>query len=121
MLFRSVYSLLDLLDDVRKGVWSELSSASVKIDPYRRELQMSYITQMDRKVNPPPAATPPAGIPAGAIAAPLSEDARSQVRGQLVTLKAEIHAAIGKTGDRETRMHLENAEHRIGEALEPKK
>jgi hypothetical protein len=117
-----VYTLLDMLDDVRKGVWSELSGSSVKIDPYRRELQMNYITAMDRKVNPPPAAAPTPGAPANPNApAPLSEDARSQVRGQLMALKAEIHAAIGKTGDRETRMHLENAEHRIGEALEPKK
>ena len=116
------YGLLDMLDDVRKGVWSELSSSSVKIDPYRRELQMNYITTMARKVNPPPAAAPAAPTgPGGAGAAPLSEDARSQVRGQLVALKAEIRSAIGKAGDRETRMHLENAEHRIGEALDPKK
>jgi hypothetical protein len=116
------YSLLDMLDDVRKGVWSELSSASVKIDPYRRELQMNYITTMDRKVNPPAVAAPAAGAPVNPNApGPLSEDAKSQVRGQLVALKAEIHAAIGKTGDRETRMHLESAEHRIGEALDPKK
>src|ERR1035437_10243185 len=116
------YGLLDMLDHVRKGVWSELSSSSVKIDPYRRELQMNYITTMARKVNPPPAAAPAAPTgPGGAGAAPLSEDARSQVRGQLVALKAEIRSAIGKAGDRETRMHLENAEHRIGEALDPKK
>jgi hypothetical protein len=119
------YALLDMLDDVRKGVFSELSAGSVKIDPYRRELQMNYITTMDRKVNPPPAAAPAVGAPANpnaaAAAAPLSEDARSQVRGQMVTLKAEIHAATAKTGDRETKMHLENAEHRIGEALDPKK
>jgi hypothetical protein len=115
------YTLLDMLDDVRKGIWSELSGSGVKIDPYRRELQMNYITTMDRKVNPPPAAAPPAGVPASALPTPLSEDARSQVRGQLAALKAEIHAAIGKAGDRETRMHLENAEHRIGEALDPKK
>jgi hypothetical protein len=116
-----VYSLVNMLDDVRKGVWSELADASVKIDPYRRQLQMNYITTMDRKVNPPPAATPPAGVPANFLAAPLSEDARSEVRGQLVALKAEIHAGVGKAGDRETRAHLENAEHRIGEALDPKK
>ena len=117
------YSLLDMLDDVRKGVFSELSAGAVKIDPYRRELQMNYITAMDRKVNPPPAAAPAAGAPQNpnAAAAALTEDARSQVRGQLVTLKAEIHAAIAKAGDRETRMHLESAEHRIGEALDPKK
>jgi hypothetical protein len=117
-----VYSLLDMLDDVRKGVWSELGAASTRIDPYRRELQMNYITTMDRKVNPPPAPVAAPGAPVNPNApAPLSEDARSQVRAQLVTLKAEIHAAAGKSGDRETRAHLENAEHRIGEALDPKK
>jgi hypothetical protein len=119
------YTLTEMLDDVRKGVFSELASGSAKIDPYRRELQMTYITTMDRMVNPPAAA--PAAAPAGgggrgnAAGGALTEDARSHVRGQLVTLKAEIHGAIGKAGDRETRMHLENAEHRIGEALDPKK
>jgi hypothetical protein len=116
-----VYSVTEMLDDVRKGVWSELASGA-KIDPYRRMLQMNYITAMDRKVNPPPA---PAAAPAGGgnafATTPLSEDARSQVRAQLVTLKGEIHAAVGKTGDRESRAHLESAEHRIGEALDPKK
>jgi hypothetical protein len=118
------YSLLDMLDDVRKGIWSELSGATGRIDPYRRELQMHYITTMDRKINPPATPAPAAGPqgPAGAAAViPLTEDARSEVRGQLVSLRAEIHAAVGKAGDRETRMHLESAEHRIGEALEPKK
>ncbi|HXD23599.1 MAG TPA: zinc-dependent metalloprotease, partial [Gemmatimonadaceae bacterium] len=115
-----VYSVTEMLDDVRKGVWSELASGA-KIDPYRRLLQMNYITAMDRKVNPPPAPAA-AGAPANPNApAPLSEDARSQVRAQLVTLKAEIHAAIGRTSDRESRAHLESAEHRIGEALDPKK
>jgi len=119
------YTLLEMLDDLRKGLWSELSGGSVKIDAYRRALQNNYITTMDRKVNPPPAVAPAVGAPANpnaaAAAAALSEDARSQVRGQMVTLKAEIHAATAKTGDRETKMHLESAEHRIGEALDPKK
>jgi hypothetical protein len=118
------YTLMDMLDDVRKGVFSELASGSVKIDPYRRELQMSYVTTMDRMVNPPaaPAAAPAGGGGRGnAGGGALSEDARSQVRGQLVMLKGEIRAATGKAGDRETKAHLENAEHRIGEALDPKK
>ncbi len=119
------YTLMEMLDDVRKGVFSELASGAVKIDPYRRELQMSYITTMDRMMNPPAAA--PAAAPAGgggrgnAGGGALSEDARSQVRGQLVTLRGEIRAATGKSGDRETKAHLENAEHRISEALDPKK
>jgi len=121
-----VYTLTEMLDDVRKGLWSELASNS-KIDPYRRDLQMSYITTMDRMVNPPAAAAaaPGAGGRGGgrgnAAGGELSEDARSQVRGQLVVLKTELHAAAGKAADRATRMHLENAEHRIGEALDPKK
>jgi hypothetical protein len=116
------YALGDMLDDVRKGVWSELPGGGAKIDPYRRQLQMDYITTMDRKLNPPPTPAAAPAAPANPNApAPLSEDARSQVRGQMVALKSEIHAAIGKAGDRETRMHLENAEHRIGEALDPKK
>jgi Met-zincin/Domain of unknown function (DUF5117)/Domain of unknown function (DUF5118) len=117
-----VYTLPEMLDDVRKGVWSELG-AGAKIDPYRRLLQNNYITTMDRKVNPPPAPAAAPGAPANpnAAANALTEDARSQVRGQLVTLRAEIRAAIGKAGDRETKAHLESAEHRIGEALDPKK
>ena len=79
---------------------------------------------------PAPAPTPaaaPAAAPAGgggrgnAGGGALSEDARSQVRGQLVTLRGELRAATGKAGDRETKAHLENAEHRISEALDPKK
>ncbi len=117
-----VYTLPEMLDDVRKGVWSELATGS-KIDPYRRLLQDNYITAMDRKVNPPPTPAPAAGAPPNpnAAANALTEDARSQVRGQLVTLRGEIRAAIGKTSDRETKAHLESAEHRIGEALDPKK
>ena len=116
-----IYTLPELLDDVRKGVWSELGTGA-KIDPYRRLLQNNYITAMDRKVNPPAVAAPAAGAPANPNApAPLSEDARSQVRGQLIALRAEIRAAIGKTSDRESKAHLESADHRIGEALDPKK
>jgi hypothetical protein len=117
-----VYTLPEMLDDVRKGVWSELATGA-RIDPYRRALQNNYLTTMDRKVNPPPTPAPAAGAPVNpnAAAAALTEDGRSQVRGQLVTLRSEIRAAIGKTSDRETKTHLENAEHRIGEALDPKK
>ena len=117
------YALGDMLDDVRHGVWSEIAEAHPKADAYRRALQNTYLAQMDRKVNPPPATPPPPGFPAALLSliAPLSEDGRSQVRGQLVALKAEIHAAIGKTTDRETRLHFEAAEHRIGVILDPKK
>jgi hypothetical protein len=113
------YTLASMLDDMRKGIWSELSDAKVSIDPYRRALQNNYITQIDRKLNPPPATT--AAVPGRARQAPLSEDARSQLRGELVTLQSDIQHARSRASDRETQLHLAGAEYRIGEVLNPKK
>jgi hypothetical protein len=120
----SAYTLGAMLDDLRTGLWSELAAAHPTIDPYRRALQMNYLSQVDRKLNPPAttAATPGGGGgPGGARAEPLSEDAKSQLRGQLVALRQELQRAIPKTTDRETRLHLEGASHRIDEILDPRK
>jgi hypothetical protein len=111
-----------MLDDLRRGVWTELSQARVSIDPYRRTLQNQFLSQADLKLNPPPAPTTPAPqFPGFTPPAPLLEDAKSQLRGELVTLRAEIRRASSRAADRETRLHLEAADHRIGEILEPKK
>jgi hypothetical protein len=118
----NVYSLVNMLDDVRHGVWSELTESRVSIDPYRRALQNNYLSQVDRKLNPP--ATPASAAARGGFGpppAPLSEDARSDLRGQLVALSADIKTASGRTADRETKLHLDGAVHRIGEILNPKK
>jgi hypothetical protein len=119
---QNVYSLVNMLDDVRHGVWSELTESRVSIDPYRRALQNNYLSQVDRKLNPP--ATPASAAARGGFGpppAPLSEDARSDLRGQLVALSADIKTASGRTADRETKLHLDGAVHRIGEILNPKK
>jgi hypothetical protein len=115
------YSLASMLDDVRRGVWSELADARPTIDPYRRALQMQMLTIIDRKLNPEPASATAARPTFGPPPAPLSEDAKSQLRGELVTLRNEIRRAEARSGDRETQLHLAGAEHRIGDILEPKK
>jgi hypothetical protein len=117
-----VYSLADMLDDLRKGVWSELAEGAPKIDPYRRQLQNNFLTALDRRLNPPTAVPPaPGGGGFGQPAAPLSEDAKSELRGELVTLQAEVRRAIPRASDRETQLHLAGADHRISEILEPRK
>lgn len=119
-----VYSLADMLDDLRKGVWSELGESAPKIDAYRRQLQNNYLSTIDRKLNPPaavPIAPDGGGFGFGQPAAPLSEDAKSELRGELVTLQSEVRRAIPKAGDRETQLHLAGADHRISEILEPRK
>ena len=116
------YSLASMLDDLKRGVWTELAQSSVSIDPYRRTLQNQYLSQINTKLNPPTAtATPGPQFPGFTPPAPLLEDARSQLRGELVSLRGDIRRAIPKASDRETRLHLEAAEHEIGDILDPKK
>jgi hypothetical protein len=115
------YALSSMLDDVREGLWSELSAGSPVIDAYRRELQMDYLTLINRKLNPPPpSATQAQAQNRGRRPDPLSEDAKSQLRGELVTLRAEIRRALPRTRDRSTQLHLQGADHRIGTILDPK-
>jgi hypothetical protein len=117
------YSLAGMLDDLRRGVWTELDQSRVSIDPYRRTLQNRYLEQIDAKLNPPPPSATPARpqFPGFTPPPPLLEDARSQLRGELVSLRSAILAALPKAADRETRLHLQAADHQIGEILDPKK
>jgi hypothetical protein len=111
-----------MLDDVRHGLWSELSSSSPKADAYRRELQNDYLDLIDRKINPP--ATPANAAPQqnfGPPRIPLSSDAQSQLRGELVSLRGDIQRAIPRTSDRSTLLHLQGALHRIQDILDPNK
>jgi hypothetical protein len=116
------YSLASMLDDLKRGIWTELSQSRVAIDPYRRTLQNEFLTQIDRKLNPPaPAAIPVPTFPGFTPPAPLLADARNELRGELVSLRAEIRRAVPRAADRETQLHLQGADHQIGEILEPKK
>jgi hypothetical protein len=122
----SIYMLSTMLDDVRKGLFEELATARPVIDVYRRELQNDYITTMDRKLNPPPAAPAAGGggggggFGGGAAPAPLSEDAKSNIRAQLVTLNDEIKRVMANAGDRSTQVHLAGMSSRIEKSLDPK-
>ena len=37
--------------DIRKGIWSELNDAAVKVDPFRRNTQRAYLEVMGEKLN----------------------------------------------------------------------
>jgi hypothetical protein len=115
----NVYSLNTMLDDVRKGIWEELFAASTIINVFRRELQNDHIALINTKMNPP---APPAGGAGGGgfggTQTPLSEDAKSHLRGQLTALLDEVQRAITKAGDKPTELHLRAAAHRIGLILD---
>jgi hypothetical protein len=116
------YTLASMLDDLKHGVWTELSQSRVSIDPYRRTLQNEFLNQFDRKLNPAPVTgTPTPPFPGFTPPAPLSADARNELRGELVSVRADIRRAVGRAADRETQLHLEGADHQIGDILDPKK
>ncbi|MBK9153879.1 MAG: zinc-dependent metalloprotease [Chloracidobacterium sp.] len=110
----------DFLADVRNGVWSELRSSAPVIDAYRRNLQRSYLDIANNKLNAAPA-TPPQGLPAGFAAMFVSSgDERAFYRAELRELSAMIDAALPKTTDRTTRIHLEATKDQIAKILDPK-
>ena len=117
------YPLAAMLDDVRRGIWAELYTASPSADAYRRELQSDFLDQIDRKLNPPPAPTTAQVVlfPGQPRPQPLSDDAKSHLRGELTTLRADIQRAIPRTADRPTRLHLQGAIHRIDDILDPER
>ena len=117
----AVYTLSGLLDDVRRGVWSEIY-AGQSIDAFRRELQSDYLTQIERKLHPAPENPLLAAQlrQFGIVRLPLSDDAKSQLRGTLVALRTDLRARTG-SGDRATQLHVAGAIKRIDDILDPKK
>ncbi len=115
------YPLATMLEDLRKGVWSELATGRVTIDAYRRGVQNAHLAAVDRKLNAP-AVTIPAGLfpPGFTPPRPLSEDAKSQLRGDLTALRGAVKAAVAKAGNAATRNHLTAADARIGRTLDPR-
>ena len=117
------YSLSEFVGDVRAGIFSELRAANPVIDPYRRELQRSFIATAGAKINPPPV-TLPQGLPPQFAAqfgpARSTSDIRAVFRAELRALDGDLRAAGGRARDAITRAHIEDARDRISKILEPK-
>lgn len=114
------YSILNLFEDVRNGVWSELRNGST-IDTYRRNLQRAHIERLETMMT---GELPP--IPAqfrrffGPGIDASQSDIRAVVRGELKTMRSRIRAAVPRTRDRMSKLHLEDAIERIDNILDPK-
>ncbi|WP_026756015.1 zinc-dependent metalloprotease [Sediminibacter sp. Hel_I_10] len=108
------YSALDMLQNLRKGIWKEVGTSS-NVDVFRRNLQRAYVDRMaylmtedldrDRTnqyydVN--------------------QSDVRALVRGELQTLKRQVEAAAKKQVGTETQYHYQDIEARIDHILNPK-
>jgi hypothetical protein len=115
----SAYTLGEMLGDLRAAVWSELGRGR-SISVYRRNLQRGYLERMAYLMTAEPTAVPASARGfMTAVNVPQS-DIRPFVRGELETLKREIRAALGRSPDRATRLHLDDATVRIDRILDPK-
>ncbi len=99
------YRPSEFLSDLRKGIFGEIYAPSVKIDAYRRNLQRAYLDLMSTRLN-------------GAQRA--NDDQRPMFRGELKTVAADAGAALARTTDRDTRLHLDDLRDQIAKILDPK-
>ena len=115
----SAYSLLEFMNDLKAGVWTELDGGAA-IDTYRRNLQRGYIERLAYLMNEEPPA--PGNNPfaqAALTAVDVSQsDIRPLARAQLRDLRGEAETAAQQTGDQITRYHLEDIVVRIDAILE---
>ncbi|MCC4227195.1 zinc-dependent metalloprotease [Zunongwangia profunda] len=117
---KEAYTLLDMMDELRKGIWSELNSGQ-KIDRYRRNLQRAYIDRMAYLMTEDQTAIPSAyrrWISRTNVNVAQS-DIRPIVRGELQTLQRQIRNSMYRSGDTLTRYHLQDALERIDQILNP--
>ena len=113
------YSSLELLRDLRNGLFSELQNGQ-DIDIYRRALQRSYVEGLSAKINPPPPAAGGAAFPGGGGGAPTLatnlSDLYPTVRAELRALDAALAAGSARSSGMK-KAHIDDLRHRIAQAL----
>ena len=95
------YPLVEYLDDLKDGVFSELDSGE-SIDTYRRSLQRAYVERLEYLMAEEPAA---AGNNNAGVDVSQS-DIRPLSRAQLREIMEDARRAAERTEDRVTRAHL---------------
>jgi Met-zincin/Domain of unknown function (DUF5117)/Domain of unknown function (DUF5118) len=112
------YAIGQLLADLRSGIFTELTGAAPKVDPYRRNLQRAYVELLGNLLNQPAMPTMAAGgLGMTVLMVNTSDDCRGAVRAELKALQA----LVAKPGaPKATRAHLEDLKDQIARVLDPK-
>ncbi|MDR6784580.1 zinc-dependent metalloprotease [Pedobacter africanus] len=110
---KAAYSPAELLQDLRKGIFSELTSGKA-ISVYRRNLQKAYLDRLMQVLKPKDSTPFPATKPD-------LNDVSTVVKMEIRTLHGMVKAAVGRTVDRMSRAHLMDLEERIQDFYKDKK
>ena len=119
VLGNNAYQMTELLNDLKKGIWSELAIKK-PIDIYRRNLQKSYINILEDLVRPAKGQTLTFSGTTVTITSPDKSDIKSVVRAHLASLRSEVKTAAAGIGDPMSKYHLLDISNRIDNALNPK-
>ena len=117
---RDAYTLLEMMQDVRRGIWSETRTGK-SIDTYRRNLQKAHIDRLayimtaenQRKLSDF------GGYRKSTVVNTSQSDVRSVARGELNALKRDIRNGLSRISDQMSRYHLQDALERINTILDP--
>ncbi len=118
--FKNAYGIDEFLNDLKMGIWSELSSKK-QIDSHRRNLQKSYVERMINLLNGGSSITVGFGAGNNALASdPKKTDIISVVKAHISKLRNEINIASNSIPDAMSKYHLLDVSDRIKRALDPK-
>jgi hypothetical protein len=103
----AAYSPLDFLTELRNGVWAEVARSGTNIDIFRRNLQRTYLSIMDNRLNGPTAPSP---------------EVRSLLKGELRAIGEMVDNALrsGAPRDEVTMRHLRDVIDEVATILDPR-
>lgn len=114
------YGLLEMMRDLRRGVWSETRSGKT-IDTYRRNLQKAHIDRLEYLMTAENQKKLPdfGGYRKSTVVNTSQSDIRSVARAELNNLKRDIRNSLSRISDNMSRYHLQDALERIEKILDP--
>ncbi|MBO0321609.1 zinc-dependent metalloprotease [Muricauda sp. CAU 1633] len=117
----NAYGLLEMMQDLRNGVWSETQTGKA-IDTYRRNLQKAHIDRLEYLMTAENQSklSDFGGYRKSTAINTSQSDIRSVARAELNSLKRDIRNGLARTSDTMSRYHLQDALERIDLILEPK-
>lgn len=116
----AAYTFINMMTDLRNGIWSELSSGK-NIDTYRRNLQRAHVERLAELLNSKDvkAASKSSYLKPTAVTVKES-DIIPIVRGELNRIKRDAYAASLKASNTVMKYHLQDISERIEVILNPK-
>jgi hypothetical protein len=115
------YTLIEMMNDLQNGIWSELKS-SKNINVYRRNLQKAYVERLDYLINTKQSEIK--GIDKYTLKRTKvninQSDIISVCRGKLEDLKIQLKKKVPTYRDQNSKYHLRDMINRIDQILKPK-